>query len=165
MDTADHSHVTFFLTGSLPGARLEPVEGLHLRPALFAAYRDLTSLRYDFPLVFVAGPSDGSLIYSLSGLMDDALEAVGEGGQSERIRRHALRLEREIRAIVARGAAGLLSTVWDQAAARLEQGAEPSFADSLRRVRAAIAVDGEVADCDAALPARLVRHAWSAAQA
>ena len=44
------------------------------------------------------------------------------------------------------------------------KGADKAFEDSLRRTRAAIKVDGEVADCDAALPARLLQHAWTAVQ-
>ncbi len=48
--------------------------------------------------------------------------------------------------------------------AKLTKGADKSFADSLKRVRAAIKFDGEVADCDADLPARLLRHAWSVVQ-
>ena len=46
----------------------------------------------------------------------------------------------------------------------MTKGADKSFADSLRRVRAAIKFDGEVADCDQALPSRLLQHAWAAVQ-
>ena len=42
--------------------------------------------------------------------------------------------------------------------------ADPSFEDSLKRTRAAIKIDGELADCDASMPARLLRHAWNAVQ-
>ena len=65
---------------------------------------------------------------------------------------------------VAEGATGSLSVLWDKAAAKLTKGADKSFADSLKRVRAAIKFDGEVADCDVDLPARLLRHAWSVVQ-
>ena len=78
-------------------------------------------------------------------------------------------MEQEIRVLVSGGATGPLSALWDKAAGRLAKGkdksdADKSLADSLRRTRAAIKVDGELADCDAALPARLLGHAWSAVQ-
>ena len=42
---------------------------------------------------------------------------------------------------------------------------DASFDDSRRRLRAAIKVDGQVVDCDAALPRRLLRHVWEVSQA
>lgn len=165
MDAAAHAHVTFLLTGSRSSGHLDPVEGRDLRPALFARHRDLAALRYDFPLVLVGRDPDAPLVRSLSGLMDDAIGSTAQDAQGDRMRQHAMRVERELRALAADGATGSLSALWDQAAARLEPGAEPSVADSLRRLRAALVADGEVVDCDAALPARLVRHAWSAVQA
>lgn len=164
MGAAPYSHVAFFLTGSRAGGQLDAVDGLGLRPALFAGYRDLTELRYDFPLVLAAPLPDGPLVHALSGLIDAALAVAATGSDGERIRQHAFRIERGIRALAAGGANGPLSALWDEAATKLAPGAEPAFADSVRRVRAAIAVDGEVADCDAALPARLLRHLWSAVQ-
>ncbi|MFH1603601.1 MAG: hypothetical protein ABIH03_06815, partial [Pseudomonadota bacterium] len=80
-----------------------------------------------------------------------------------------LRLEQEIRTLAAGGSTGSLSALWDKAAGRLAKGAnkagaDKSFEDSVGRARAAIMVDGEVVDCDAALPSRLLRHAWAAVQ-
>ncbi len=164
MEADTQAHVAFFLTGRRPGEYLDAVDGLDLRPALFAGYRELTQLRYDFPLVLIAGRSDKLFVQSLSGLVDAALVDAAEGSDGERIRRHALRLEQEIRVLVSGGASGTLSVLWDKAASRLARAQDKSLEDSLRRARAAIKIDGEVADCDAALPARLLRHAWSAVQ-
>ncbi|MBK5296108.1 MAG: hypothetical protein JJE40_03050 [Vicinamibacteria bacterium] len=116
-------------------------------------------------MVLVANRPDGPLVQSLSGVIDEALTATAKGVDGERIRQHGLRIERDLRALVASGATGLLSSLWDGATSWLERDAEPSLDDSLRRIRAAIVVDGEVADCDAALPARLLRHLWVAVQA
>jgi hypothetical protein len=55
MEAVTQAQVTYFLTGRREGADLDPVDGLGLRPALFAGYRDLTQLRYDFPVVLVEG--------------------------------------------------------------------------------------------------------------
>ncbi len=169
MEADTQAHVAFFLTGRRPSEYLDAVEGLGLRPALFAGYRELTQLRYDFPLLLVANRSDAGFAQSLSGLIDTALGDCARGSDGERIRKHALRMEQEIRVLVSGGATGPLSALWDKAAGRLAKGkdksdADKSLADSLRRTRAAIKVDGELADCDAALPARLLGHAWSAVQ-
>ena len=164
MEADTQAHVAFFLTGRRPGEYLDAVDGLGLRPALFAGYRELTQLRYDFPLLLVANRSDAGFVESLSGLVDAALASAAKGSDAERVRKHALRLEQEIRTLVASGASGPLSALWDKAAGRLAKGEDKSLADSLKRTRAAIKVDGDVADCDAALPARLLRHAWGAVQ-
>jgi hypothetical protein len=164
MEADTQAHVAFFLTGRRPSEYLDAVDGLDLRPALFAGYRDLRPLRYDFPVVLADKVADPTGVESLSGLFDKALEKVAVGADAERVRKHGLRLEQEIRALVAGGATGALSALWDQAAGRLASPADASFGDSLRRVRAALKADGEVADCDAALPGRMLRHVWNAAQ-
>ena len=48
---------------------------------------------------------------------------VAANGDGERVRRHGIRLEREIRKLVAEGVGGPLSKLWDIAAARI--GAKP----------------------------------------
>ncbi len=164
MEADTQAHVAFFLTGRRPSEHLDAVDGLGLRPALFAGYRELTQLRYDFPVLLVPGRADQLFAQSLSGIVDSALASVAKGADAERIRKHVLRLEQEIRTLAAGGAAASLSALWDKAASRLAKGADNTFEDSLRRTRAAIKTDGEVADCDAALPARLLQHAWAAVQ-
>ena len=129
MEADTQAHVAFFLTGRRPSEHLDAVDGLGLRPALFAGYRELTQLRYDFPLVLVAGPADKLFAQSLSGIIDGALATVARGSDGERIRKHVLRLEQEIRALVAAGAAGSLAAVWDKAAARLVQSSAKLGAD------------------------------------
>ncbi|MDP2823730.1 MAG: ferredoxin [Sulfuritalea sp.] len=164
MEANTQAHVAFFLTGRRPSEHLDAVDGLDLRPVLFAGYRDLTRLRYDFPLVLVARRSDNLLAQSLSGLIDAALADAARGSDGERIRKHVLRLEQEIRSLVADGAVGTFSALWDRAADQLGMSADKGFEDSVRRTRTAIKFDGELADCDAALPSRLLQHAWAAVQ-
>ncbi len=161
MQADTQAQVAFFLTGRRPGEFLDAVENLDLRPALFAGYRDLIPLRYDYPVVLAAKG-----VESLSGLMDQAFAAVAKGADADRIRQHGLRLEQEIRALLAGGTTeGTLSVVWDLAVSRLTPKLDPAFVDSARRLRAAIKADGELADCDGRLPARMVRHLWAVAQA
>jgi hypothetical protein len=164
MEADTQAHVAFFLTGRRPSEYLDAVDGLDLRPALFAGYEDLTPLRYDFPVVLLDNAAAGANVESLSGLFDKALEKIAQGADAERIRKHGLRLEQEIRTLVAAGTAGSLSTLWGSAVARISAQGDASFDESQRRLRAAVKVDGALADCDAALPPRLVRHVWEAAQ-
>ena len=158
------AHVAFHLTGKRLGAGLDTIDGLELRPALLAWYRDLTALRYDFPVVLVQRGRDEACVQSLSGVIDSIIhDAVPRDGERERFRKHLLRLEREIRALVAGGASGSLSALWDAAASRLGPGDE-SLEDSLGRARAALKADGELVDCDESMAARLLTHAWRTVQ-
>jgi len=167
MDIAPHlqQHAVFYFTGQRSGAGLDAIEALGLRPALFARFHDLTRLRYDFPLVLVAGEADGELVRALSGVVDALLQEIAPAGiAGERLRRNVLRLEREIRVLLRDGASGTLSSLWAEAAARLvARGGEPVDSD-LARARAALRVDGDILDCDGAMPARLVTHTWRAVQ-
>jgi ferredoxin len=166
MQADTQAQVAFFLTGRRPAPFLDPVDGLELRPALLAGYRDLAALRHDYPVVLVAKDGGATPVRPLSALVDEAFAKAAVGDDAARVRQHGLRLEQEIRALLAGGhTAGPLSVVWDLAVSRLLPKMDPAFADSCKRLRAAIKVDGELADCDAAVPERLVRHLWQAAQA
>jgi hypothetical protein len=163
---ADHQvQIAFYLTGRKPGEGLDAIDALKLQPALFARYRDLARLRYDYPAVLTADAPDGALVRSLTSIVDRVLdEAAPVGTENERLRRHVLRLEREIRALVATGSGGTLSQLWNTAAKRLGADSDEVLEDSVGRAAAALKVDGEVVGCDAALPARLVTHAWREVQ-
>ena len=94
--------IAFQGVGRRPDGQSDIGEDADLSPAAFAAYRDLDALRYDFPLVLTndEGPA---AVKSLSGVIDDVLKGIAVGGDSERLRRHAFRLEREVRRLVAEG--------------------------------------------------------------
>lgn len=158
------THVAFHLTGKRLGAGLDAVGGLGLRPALLAGYRNLTRLRYDFPLLLVRNVPEDACVQSLSGVVDGLVHETARGDDGERLTRHLLRLEQEIRVLIAEGTTGSLSALWDTAASRLAARADESFQDSARRARSALKVDGEVVDCSEAMPARLLMHAWTTVQ-
>lgn len=147
----------FHLTGTRLDAALTPPA--HLRPALFAAFHDLTALRYDFPIVLVEG--DDEFARSLTSVVDELLREVAPRGMAgERMRRSVLRLEREIRVLLAKGAFGSLTSLWQRAADRLATRGGAPLASDLASARAALRIDGEVVDCDKHLPERLVTHVW-----
>jgi hypothetical protein len=179
----------FFATGRREDGA-EPIAALGLVPAAFAPYRDLARLRHDFPLVLVRDARGGCApARSLTALVDEVLRALAPKGMAgERLRKHALRLEREIRARVYAGDAGLLSELWEAAAESLpspnplpregekqppsplgegrgEGKTDASAEEILRYSAGVLALDGEVIGCDAAMPARLLTHAWEEAHA
>ncbi len=164
MDKQLKSQVVFHLTGRRAEDRAAPDAVRGMRPALMAPYRHLDALRYDFPVVLAA---DGATpVRSLTSVVDTALRAVappGTGGEA--LRRRALKIEREIRRRVAAGERGTLTELWDHAAMTLVPKGDVAFLHDALKVRDAFDADGSVADCDAALPARFMRHAWSVVQA
>ncbi|MDP2618691.1 MAG: ferredoxin [Hyphomicrobiales bacterium] len=141
-----------------------------LRPALFARYGQLESLRYDYPLVLVEGDGSGPFMRSLCSVIDGILQELAPpGAAGERMRRDLLQLEAEIRARVMGGAEGALSELWSQAeddlAARCDASAKDELSRNLDLARDRLNVDGAVIDCDAATPAKLLVHAWRQVQA
>ena len=53
MQAKHQDQLIFHLTGKRQGDGLAAIDGLDLRPALLAPYRDLAALRHDFPVVLV----------------------------------------------------------------------------------------------------------------
>ena len=165
MDAELRERAAFYLTGQR-GAEHDAAEERDMRPALFAGYRDLTALRYDFPIVLLKKDSpDGQIAEPLSVLIDRALdEAAVPGDDGERLRIHALKLERELRSMAARGSSVPVG------AARSGRAA-PGTGDRCRPARrqraplaACLTVEGDLIDCDAAMPERLLVHTWHAVQ-
>jgi ferredoxin len=167
MDTATrhHEQQLFFSTGRRHGEGVDAIDRLALRPALLARYRHLSHLRYDFPLVLVdRGPGAGT-IRSLSSVVDEVLQEIAPRGiGGERLRKHVLRLEREVRALLMGGAGGRLSELWAEAASQLAAPDDPSAASVLTHIAEKLQLDGDLLDCDRAMPARVLEHTWQAAQ-
>ena len=164
MQVERQAHIAFHLTGRMPQGEGDALARSDLQPALLAGYRDLTALRYDFPLVLISKGDAGQSVQSLSALFDGALKEVAGNGDGERIRKHASRFEREIRKLVAEGETGTLSKLCDAAAVRIGTKNDELLAKSVKSLRAALKSDGEVIDCDKAMPFRLFQHAWQALQ-
>lgn len=163
MEADLQAHVAFFLSGKANTPNLETIDRLDLRPALFAGYRDLTTMRYDFPLLLLKDEAGAPCVESLSGLIDGILDKIARGTDGERIRKHVLRLEQHIRTQAATGKEGKLSVLWDKAAKELGKNDKP-VADSLARARANLKADGEVVDCNGAMPFQLIGHVWALTQ-
>lgn len=166
MQTKSTDQMIFHLTGRHAGPEVATIAGLDLRPALLAPYRDLGALRHDFPVVLAVRGGGREIVRSLSSLVDAVLQDVAPRGvEGERLRRHGLQLEQEIRRAVDEGARGTLTELWDAAAARVGAREDEMLEQVLLQAGGALRVDGEVLGCTAELPARLLRHAWQAAKA
>jgi hypothetical protein len=153
----------FHLTGRRTDAALLPIDGRGLRPALFAPFRDLTRLRYDFPIVLVDGDPPAA---TLSAVFDAAADASAPTPPlRERAHRLLRAVEREIRALASEGVAATLETFWDLAVARLAAREGEQVRMELAPLRSTLPLDGEVVDCDGALPAQLVGHLWRGIEA
>ena len=157
------SQVAFHLTGRRTGAELSAVEAPALRPAVLAAYRDLASLRYDYPVVLADADTEAPVV-SLTALVNGLLrELAPPGAEGEKLRRHLLRLEREIRLLLQNGVQGRLTMLWYAATERLAR-EHADIAASAERARAHLAVDGLLVDCDGTLPVALLAHVWQRTQ-
>ncbi len=169
MQAKHQDQLIFHLTGKIRAPshcdELRAIGGLDLRPALLAPYRDLAALRHDFPLVLADPGNEAVFVHSLSGLVDTMLAEVAPRGiAGERLRRHALQLEQEIRRALDAGASGTLAELWAQAAARLGAREGQTLEQVLVHASGALPADGEVLGCTPEMPARLLTHAWKAAQ-
>lgn len=156
----------FHLTAKRAGDGVLPITGLGLRPALLAPYRDLQALRHDFPLVLETRRGAPDFVHTLSSLVDAVLKDVAPRGiEGERLRRHALQLEREIRGAVAAGAQGTLAELWNAAAARLGSHEGETLEQVLTQAGTALQADGAVLGCTGQMPALLLTHAWHTVRA
>ncbi len=163
MDKQLRAQVVFHLTGRHAEGEAAAAATKGMRPALMAAYRNLDSLRYDFPVILAGGGDE--YVQSLTAATDAALRAIAPPGVTgEALRRRAIRIEAGIRRLAAAGAQGTLAELWDRAVQELAPAGDAAFLHDAGKLRRALAVDGEVADCNAALPARFLRHAWAAVQ-
>jgi ferredoxin len=161
MDKQLRAQVVFHLTGRHAESGAAAARGMW--PALMAAYRNLGVLRYDFPVIFTGG--GGEYAQSLTACVDAALRKIAPPGVAgEALRRRAFKVEREIYRLVAAGESGTLSQLWAIAVKTAAPPGDGVFLQDADKVRGALAVDGEMADCNAALPARFLRHAWSVVQ-
>lgn len=165
MQAKHQDQLVFHLTGRIQGSALTPIAEGALRPALLAPYRDLDALRYDFPLVLDEHGEGADFAHSLATLVDRMLgEVAPRGFEGERLRRHALQLEQEIRRAVSAGADDTLQTLWDTAAENLGAREGETLEQVLQHAGSALHCDGPVLGCTPDMPARLLTQAWRAAQ-
>ena len=161
------TQTNFYRTGEGVGGTPDKAGDLHLRPASLASYLDLSKLRHDYPVVLT--DDDGIAVQSLSAIIDTVLRKTApQGIDGECLRREVLGLEDAMRAMVSRGAVGLLSELWtlaqDQVLASAEDQDREDRRDRLAGACAALPCDGQVIDCNTQAPTQLLTHLWSSVE-
>lgn len=163
MQAKYQDQIAFYLTGRREGSKLQPLDGSY-RPALFARVADLKSLRYDFPLILNANEMRDRSILSLSHLVDDAIEALGENADRDRIARQGYKLEMEIRKELSFIGSGDFAQMWNEAATRISNNGDTTIEDSAKRLWSHFDACGAMVDADEELASRAVYHAWHSVQ-
>lgn len=153
----------FYLTGSRNGSKLEPVDGQY-RPLLFARFSELSSLRYDFPILLNSNGTPGRAILSLSQLVDDAVDAIGDTDNRDLIARDGYALERAVREELAKIGSGGFAELWKRASTQIDGERDDHVAESARQLWSAFEADGELVDVDRAMPLKTLKHGWNALQ-
>lgn len=155
--------IAFYLTGRREGSKLKPLDGSY-RHALFARVSDLASLRYDLPVILNVNGTADRAVLSLSHLIDEAVESLGQSADRDRIARHGYKLELELRKGSTANGSDDFGKMWSDAAARLSDNTDPSMQESAQKLWSHFDAAGTLVDADAEFPSRVIYHAWNAVQ-
>ena len=137
-----------------------------LSPALLGPYRELETVRHDFPVVLVEHNADTPVV-SLATILDRVLEKIAPAGiEGERLRRHVYRLEASIKRLAEKKPGRRLSELWWQASNGLiRQSDNPDrFRASLEAAAQALVHDGRLLACGTRSTRRIFEHAWQPMQ-
>ena len=157
------AQIAFRLTG-LRDEASPPPDPRGLRPALAARVRDLATLRYDFPVVFLDEPAGTEFMVPLREVIEGLAGVLEKEEENAQGRAALLRMEREIRTALACGVSGKLTQLWDAAQVRIAESFDREAGAALARARKALKIDGLLVDCDASFPRRAVLQAWELLQ-
>lgn len=159
--------IAFHLIGETAASGLDTIGAMNLRPALYAGFEDLSTLRHDFPVVL--GGHDDGFVRSLTDIFNDILREIAPPGvEGEYARNQILRLEREIRVTVAETGESSLSKAWDKATGGLVRqignGSLTALKDCFEQAREVLDRDGRIIDCTIETPMAFVGEAWAVDQ-
>ncbi len=168
MNLQSPRHALFHLLGERPAESGEPDDVMRFRPAQLARYRDLASLRHDYPLVLREGGPE-PLAAGLSSVVGGvARQLAPQGADGEALRRLLLRLEYEVRAQAMAGTKGSLRMLWNRAEKAVLEETESGathLKQDLRTIRRALPIKGRVVGCNADTLGTVARYAWDGIQA
>jgi hypothetical protein len=162
--------INFHLTGKRGPDDITYGTDIEVCPALLVPYRQLSQLRYDFPLVLLDNQDSPAFADSLKGIMNRLMRDIApEGNRGEQLRQHVLRLESRMRELVIGGAQLSLTQLWKRAEKSLlsESAGEEAetLLNNLATARFALKVEGQVVNCDDRLASRVLQHAFAAIEA
>jgi hypothetical protein len=156
----------FNLIGRSAESGLHDIEGTDLRSVLYARFRDLNKLRYDYPVVLDDYDDPGVFARSLTDIVNTVLQKLApEGGEGAYMRSQILNLEREIRELAGDGSGISMPKAWDKAVkkirARTPKNERATLGDCLEKIRDGLRIDGQVIGCNHTTPMAMLRQAWS----
>ncbi len=159
---------TFYVTAARPaGAGGEGAAPLqeNLIPAVLYSYRDLSRVRYDYPLC-LPDPAGEEWTTPLRTIFDRLIEkTVPEGEEGESFRQNLLRLEERIKRFLENEGTGRLSDLWEAAAnqileeTRSQKQKDDLIAKQFAAARNALNSDGILLPCNSSTPERLLQAA------
>lgn len=163
MQAKFQDQLAFFLTGRRGGLKLKPLSSSY-RPALLSRVSDLSSLRYDFPLVLNTADTPDRAVLSLSHLIDAAVESLNTNADRDRIARHGYKMETELRKELSVKGSGDLAQLWRDASERLAVVEGEVIEDSAKQLWAHFDASGTLLAEEQELPTRVIYHAWHSVQ-
>jgi len=137
-----------------------------LSPALLGPFRELETIRHDFPVVLVEDNADTPIV-SLATIVDGILDKAAPAGiEGERFRRHLYRLEASIKRLAEIKPRLPLSELWSLAGNALVRESENSdrLGVNLEAAAKALPHDGRVLTCGTRSTRRMFEHAWQPLQ-
>lgn len=155
----------FYLTGIKPAGKVSFTEPGQLTPALLHSYRDLSMIRYDYPLCLPDKPA-AQWVMPLKTIFDNLVEeTVPAGEEGAAFLKELLLLESHIKFMAEKKGGGRLTELWDNAAkmivdaTRLKNQKKDTVAEQLTDARKALKTDGMLVPCDRETPRRLLQAA------
>jgi len=116
----------FHLAGKKPEEMRENFAEVKLIPALLSNYRDLSRIRYDYPMVLIDNQKE-AYAGSLSSIIDEVLEkSSSQGEEGERMKNNVLKLESAARKLTEQGKSGSLTEIWNLSAEAILENSESS---------------------------------------
>ncbi len=147
-----------------PAAEARSEQGA-LIPALLRSYRNLETIRHDYPVVLLDAGADAT-IAPLADLIDGLLRRIDPATRDvEALRRHLYRLETRVKRLSETEPGAPLSTLWASAATLIlegiaDEGRRATLGQELEAAHEALDHDGAVLPCRPDAARRLVEHAW-----
>ena len=137
-----------------------------LSPALLGPYRELETIRYDFPVVLVEDSTETPIL-PLATVLDEVLERAAPADiEVERLRRQIYRLETSIKRLVKKYPGRRLSELWSLASKELVRQSEnpDRLRPSLKAAAEALVHDGPLLTCGTLSTRQIFEHTWQPLQ-
>ena len=145
---------SFCLYGNVGSQKVTHVSESWPTPALIARFKDLSNIRYDYPLCLTGGtrPTPAK---TLTEIVDEVISAVADtSDEGQRLTRHLYQLEAKVKQLAEKEPGVDLSVLWNRAAddiveaTRLVVDEKQMLKQDMNVARGALRSNGEVLVCD-----------------